>query len=270
MYGPGEDMDANVGLFDCLAAAEWTSKYIHKFGGDASRVTAMGESAGASILYYMSTLGGGKAKLPFQQMFIASPASPPRRNVDARQSDSFKTVLEAANCSSIGCLRSLSEDDLKKLNHRVINDTDTESGGGNFGPGIGFAVMPDGKDLPDIPLQIFRDGKVNKGLKRVIVGSMANEGLTTSSDADMPARFPSLVRRMLPNASDETIAKIQTQYHPKVPEQLAWDWVTDVVYACQSYNLANGLADRARLFMNSFPPAFHGQDISCKLILPLF
>ena len=33
MYSANQDMDANVGLFDSLASAEWTAKYIHKFGG---------------------------------------------------------------------------------------------------------------------------------------------------------------------------------------------------------------------------------------------
>lgn len=61
-------MDANVGLYDCLAAAEWTAKFIHKFGGSGKRITAMGQSAGAGILYYMTVLNGGKGKLPFQQV----------------------------------------------------------------------------------------------------------------------------------------------------------------------------------------------------------
>lgn len=224
----------------------------------------MGESAGATMLYYMSTLDGGEAQLPFQQMFVASPSAPPRRNVTVRQADIFKTVLETADCTSVTCLRSLSEDDLKVVNHKLINDTPAGGGGGNFGPGIGFTVLPDGQNFPDIPLELLRTGKVNKGLKRIMVGSMANEGRGTSSDDDMPRRFPELVRRMLPGASDEAVAKIQAQYHPEIPEQLAWDWVTDVVYACQSYNLANALADKSRLFINSFPPAVHGQDISCK------
>lgn len=264
MYSEDEDMDANIGLFDCLAATEWTRKYIHKFGGDASRITAMGESAGAGILYYMSTLDGGAAELPFQQMFLASPAAPPRRDVASRQNQVFNIVLETANCSSLDCLRHLSVEELKRVNHIVINDMPAMGGGGNFGPGIGFGLAPDGKDFPDIPLQLLQDGKVNKGLKRVAAGSMANEGMTTSSDSDMPANFANIVRRILPLASNETVAKIQMQYHPRAPEQLAWDWVTDAVFACQSYNLANAIPERTKFFINSFPPAVHGQDVLCE------
>ena len=65
---PGQDMDANVGLHDCLAAAEWTSKYIERFGGDPNRITVMGQSAGGGIINLATTLNGGKGKLPFQQV----------------------------------------------------------------------------------------------------------------------------------------------------------------------------------------------------------
>lgn len=60
-------MDANVGLQDCLAAAEWTAKYIERFGGDPNRVTVMGQSAGAGIANLLTTLRGGQGTLPFQQ-----------------------------------------------------------------------------------------------------------------------------------------------------------------------------------------------------------
>ncbi|KAJ6786238.1 hypothetical protein PWT90_04910 [Aphanocladium album] len=261
MSSSDPDMDANVGLFDALASAEWTSKYIHKFGGDANKFSVISESAGAAILYYLTTLRGGNAHLPFQQAFIASPAAPPRRDVAARQQNVFDIVLDTANCTSIECLRSLSETDLKAVNHFLINNTSAGGGGGNFGPGIGFGLLPDGEDFADIPAKLLLDGKVNRGLKRLIVGSMANEGLYTSSDSNMPDAFPALVRRMLPDASNETIASIQSHYNPQVPEQLAWDWTTDVVFACQAYNLANALPDRTNFFINSIPPAAHGQDL---------
>lgn len=266
MYSANQDMDANVGLFDCLASAEWTAKYIHKFGGDPSQFSVIGESAGAGILYYLTTLQDGEAALPFQQAFIASPAAPPRRDVASRQKVVFDVVLETANCTSLDCLRGLSETDLKAVNHVLINNTNAGGGGGNFGPGMGFGLAPDGKDISDTPAQLLLDGKVNRGLKRLIVGSMANEGLYTSSDDNMPAAFPALVRRMLPGASDDAVSSIQAHYHPRVPAQLAWDWTTDVVFACPAQGLANALPGRTNLFINSIPPEAHGDDIFCKPI----
>lgn len=37
----------NLGILDQLAALRWVKKHIHRFGGDASKVTISGESAGA-------------------------------------------------------------------------------------------------------------------------------------------------------------------------------------------------------------------------------
>lgn len=66
---PDLDMDANVGMHDCLAAAQWTSKFIGRFGGDKDRVTVIGQSSGAGIIQLLTVLNGGRGKnLPFQQV----------------------------------------------------------------------------------------------------------------------------------------------------------------------------------------------------------
>lgn len=63
-----EDMDANAGLHDGFAALEWTNKYISKFGGDPDKITAMGESAGATLINLMLLSNGGEGTLPFSQV----------------------------------------------------------------------------------------------------------------------------------------------------------------------------------------------------------
>ena len=65
---PNEDMDPNAGLHDSVAAVEWTKKYISLFGGNASRITVMGQSAGAGLINLMLTGNGGQGDCPFQQV----------------------------------------------------------------------------------------------------------------------------------------------------------------------------------------------------------
>ncbi|GJN83953.1 hypothetical protein PLIIFM63780_007504 [Purpureocillium lilacinum] len=262
-WAADEDLDGNVGMLDCLAAAEWTAKYIHKFGGHGKRITAIGQSAGAGIIYYLTVLNGGRGKpLPFQQAFISSPAAPQRRNVTARQRKMFDMVLEAANCTSLACLRAAPETTMLHVNDRLINQTPTESGGGTLGPVMGFGPAPDGKLIPDIPSALIKQGRVHKDLSRLVVGSMALEGKETSHDVGMPGYFPTMVRQQMPAASNETVqALLDFYYRPGMEKQLAWDFTTDAVFACNAYNLANGLPDKTMRYIMSTPPAVHGQDL---------
>jgi carboxylesterase type B len=196
-------------------------------------------------------------------MFLSSPAVPPRRDVKVRQKQLFDIVLDTANCTSLDCLRSLPEEDLKRVNDQLINSEST-GGGGNLGPVIGFGPSPDGTDIPDLPLALLREGRYHKELKGMILGSMSNEGMGISSDTDMPEAFPALVRRIMPGASNETIASIQAQYKPLEPAQLAWDWTTDAIFACNDYNLANEFSQVSKRYIMSIPPAIHGQDVYCE------
>lgn len=68
-----EDMDANVGLHDGVAALEWTKRYIARFGGDPENITAVGESAGGTIIALMLVAEGGETELPFQKVSTRVP-----------------------------------------------------------------------------------------------------------------------------------------------------------------------------------------------------
>ncbi|KAH6627988.1 Alpha/Beta hydrolase protein [Chaetomium tenue] len=261
-WAAGEDLDGNVGMLDCLAAAEWTAKYIHKFGGARNRITAIGQSAGAGILYYLSVLNTNHP-LPFQQAFLSSPAAPQRRNVTTRQHQLFNLTLTTANCTTLTCLRSLPSPALLHLNDAMINQQPSEGGGGTLGPIIGFGLAPDGDRIPDIPLALLlQGGRVHKSLKRLVVGSMAGEGRETSSDEGMPGAFAGLVRRTLPGVGEEAVGELLRLYYtPGMERELAWDWTTDVVFACNGFALAGALEGRVRRYVMSTPPAVHGMDL---------
>ncbi|KAK4041356.1 lipase 1 [Parachaetomium inaequale] len=269
-YMPGEDMTANLGMHDCLAAAKWTSKHIRCFGGDPDRVTVLGQSAGAGIIGLLTVLDGGKGKLPFQQAtltrfqaWVSSPDIPPRRNLIERQRGLFQMILDKAECISLACLRRLPEARLRDLNHLFINVLPSDSGGGVFGPAPGFGPVPDGTFIPDTPLALFQQGKFYKELKALVLGSSENEGMTTSSGVGMPENFPFLVRQIFRTASNETVANIQSKYDfADNPAKLAWDWTTDVIFACNAANMASAYRDHARRYIFSAPPAVHGQDLT--------
>ena len=61
-----QDGSWNVGLLDQRLALEWVQKNIHYFGGDASKVTIAGGSAGGGSVTMQLMLRGGEESPPFR------------------------------------------------------------------------------------------------------------------------------------------------------------------------------------------------------------
>ena len=63
----GAGVTSNAGLLDQRFALERVQKYIHLFGGDPTKVTILGESAGASsVEAYVTAYGGSRSNSPFR------------------------------------------------------------------------------------------------------------------------------------------------------------------------------------------------------------
>lgn len=109
-----ENPVSNQGLNDQRIALQWIQSTIHRFGGDASRITVAGESAGAaSVLCHL------KGALPlFQQAFLQSPPAPRLRTPSEAQADFDKLVenagipSNASGTEKLLALRSLTSEQL--------------------------------------------------------------------------------------------------------------------------------------------------------------
>jgi carboxylesterase type B len=274
-------MNGNLGVWDTLAAIEWTKEHIAKFGGDPDNITVIGQSAGAGIITWLLLGEEGTLDLPFGQVWVASPSIAPRFDLE-RSRAIFDDVLNFTNCSTVECMRHLPQDAIRNANIHVLVEQTPGAGGGSLGPGVGLTPTVDGELVSDLPLNAFAAGKFNKKVKKVVVGHTAfevshpfynlilslmnSQGLGLSSDRDMPNRFPEIVRANIPNASNETIETLLSlyPYPPELPEYLAWVYTTDIIWSCTVENIAAAYADRARRFVFSVPPSTHGQDLSCQ------
>jgi carboxylesterase type B len=58
----------NAGLLDMEFALQWVQAHIGKFGGDPTRVTIAGESAGAGAVMYQAMAYGAKKSSLFQNV----------------------------------------------------------------------------------------------------------------------------------------------------------------------------------------------------------
>uniref|UniRef100_A0A914N4Z2 Carboxylesterase type B domain-containing protein n=1 Tax=Meloidogyne incognita TaxID=6306 RepID=A0A914N4Z2_MELIC len=92
--GNDKTVKRNLAMHDIIFALEWVQKEIHNFGGNNKRITAMGNSAGASALMYLCGSPAVREGL-FQQAFISSGV--PFFTKDANLKQSF-ALLEHFNC----------------------------------------------------------------------------------------------------------------------------------------------------------------------------
>lgn len=120
---------ANIAILEIIESLKWVQNYIHAFGGDFTKVTLMGHSAGATLAQYVHFLLDDYRKYgfnmaPFHKIimmsgtaFLFSPVTP--EVARTRQ----HALLEAVGCSdaidSLNCLRSKSDKDITDATKRL-------------------------------------------------------------------------------------------------------------------------------------------------------
>jgi para-nitrobenzyl esterase len=152
----GHGASGNYALMDDIAVLEWVKKNVASFGGDPSRVTIFGESAGGG--HVSDLMGSPRAKGLFQRAIGESiagfnGAQGPMRTLAQAEQAGVK-FAEAQGAASIAALRKKPADELARA--------------------PGFGPIVDGWVLPEDLDTVFAAGKQND--VPLLVGSNANEG----------------------------------------------------------------------------------------------
>jgi hypothetical protein len=110
--------NGNYWISDCIAGLQWVQKYIEKFGGDPSRVTIFGESAGAVTVQALLT--SSKAAGLFHGAIIQSNYYEPYIPIASSFNSSTIPILEETGCVNsldhLACLQSYNATSLINLN----------------------------------------------------------------------------------------------------------------------------------------------------------
>lgn len=258
-----QDGTANVGLHDQRLALEWVQEKVHLFGGDKSRVTVIGESAGGgSIIHHITAYGGLYNYTPFAR---AIPQSPAWLNMpgNVQQEKIFQSFLSRLKVSSIEEARKLPSEVLMQANSDIV--ANSQYGRYTFGPGV------DGSFVPASPAQLLLHGQFDKSVT-VMTGYNSDEGfLFTDPHVTSDAAFADLIYTSYPDIDASTTEYLTKTLYPAVfdgtqPYRTQYDRASllsgESAIVCNTYYLHNAFGNNTFGYEFAVFPGIHGQDLN--------
>lgn len=200
----------NYGLQDMIASLQWVKANIAKFGGDPSRVTIFGESAGGIAVSMLAASPAAKGLFARAISESGGNFGPPRF---ASEGGATVPPLKVAEASGQAFLAKLGANDIK-----AARDLPAEKLQAALGPGLqgGFWPVFDGDVLPGDQYELYQGRRFND--TAVLIGTNSDEGALFAPPGATPAMFESLVRSgygkhgdailaVYPHATNEEAAK---------------------------------------------------------------
>ncbi|KAH7921897.1 alpha beta-hydrolase [Leucogyrophana mollusca] len=249
----------NAGLLDQNYALQWVQSHISKFGGDPSKVTIWGESAGAgSVLQHVVAHRGNTQPSLFRAVMTSSTFLPPQYNYnDPIPEKLYREVVSGAKCTSssdtLACLRAAHVDTLEALNTKI--------GKAGFSGTFTFVPVIDGSFIMERPTVTLNRGRVNGDTLLSVTNTF--EG-TAFVSAHTKLNISEYTSTLFPRFGHTQAAGAAQHYKGvgKSSVDQAIAAMGESIFICPTYYLIEAFAKK-KAWKGEFavPPGRHGQDI---------
>ncbi|XP_070593946.1 cholinesterase-like [Erythrolamprus reginae] len=241
----------NLGLWDQQLALKWIKGNAAVFGGDPSRVTIFGNSAGAaSVNFHLLT---PKSQDLFAQAVIESGTANAfwawRTSKEAKQKSlEFIHLLGCSKDNNISIVHCLQTKNVSELIHHEISMFLK----GGFHLNVPFRPTIDGEFLLGEPEKLMEEGQIQ--VKPVLIGATSDEAATYVYKV-----FPNItdnlinqeqllkgIRLLVPNATEDFIRTIASRYSegqhgPAQYRSALSHFYTDQIFSCPLWEAAGNI-----------------------------
>ncbi|KAJ7163564.1 Alpha/Beta hydrolase protein [Mycena crocata] len=249
----------NTGLLDQDFALRWVNKHISKFGGDPSKVTIWGESAGAgSVLQHVVANNGQTKPQLFRGAITSSLFSQPQYHYNDHVPELvYGEVVAQTNCTaaadSMSCLRAVDATALGTVYQNI-------SMSAFFGTWI-FVPVVDGKFIARRPTLSLAQGKVNG--KALLSVSNAFEGTifvdqSTEATANATQYAADLFPELGPSQAENVGALYADLGTPLFQTNAIYG---ESILICPAYYMQRAFPGRSFKAEFAIPAGFHGRDL---------
>jgi para-nitrobenzyl esterase len=216
-----------LGAQDQIAALQWVKRNIASFGGDPSRVTIFGESAGGVAMCTM--VASPLAKGLFSGVIMESGGCPAKALKDA-EAHGVDVATKAGCTGDIPkCLRSLS---VEALLTAIPATVDIAGKTGDYN------VVVDGYVLPDTPLARIKAGTHNH--VPFVFGSNTDETSRAAPMISTEDEYRAAVAALAPTFVDAILAQYPSSEYGN-PRRAFVAVTTDAKFVCPLRNLGKAL-----------------------------